>query len=156
MNIFEILKLLGVKDAVLVISKKDLVTEEELASKIVEIQGFIAKYAFNIQAVIPVSIYDDCLIEILKEKLFSLQLKKREEENFFRLYIDRVFSIKGQGCVITGTVLGKNITPNDKLFVCDINKVCKIKNMQVHEQDVELAKISNRVALNLANVDAKH
>ena len=144
-----------VKDAVLVISKKDLVTEEELASKIVEIQSFVAKYAFNIQAVIPVSIYDDVSIETLKEKLFSLQLKNREEENFFRLYIDRVFSIKGQGCVVTGTVLGKNITPNDKLFVCDINKACKIKNMQVHEHDVELAKISNRVALNLANVDAK-
>ena len=151
----EILKLLGVKDAILVISKKDLVSEEELNSKIVEIQAFVAKYAFNIQAVLPVSIYDNTSIEALKEKLFSLELKNREEENFFRLYIDRVFSIKGQGCVITGTVLGKNITPQDKLFVCDINKACKIKNMQVHDSDVGEAKISNRVALNLANVDAK-
>jgi len=65
----EILKLLGVKDAVLVISKKDLVSEEELASKIVEIQVFIAKYNFNIQAVVPVSIYDESSIEALKEKL---------------------------------------------------------------------------------------
>ena len=151
----EILKLLGVKDAVLVISKKDLVSEEELNSKIVEIQAFVAKYKFNIQAVVPVSIYDESSIEDLKEKLFSLQLKNREEENFFRLYIDRVFSIKGQGSVITGTVLGKDITNKDKLFVCDINKACKIKNMQVHAQDVDAAKISNRVALNLSNVDAK-
>ncbi len=151
----EILKLLGVKDAVLVISKKDLVSEEELASKIVEIQVFIAKYNFNIQAVVPVSIYDESSIEALKEKLFSLELKNREEENFFRLYIDRVFSIKGQGSVVTGTVLGKTITLRDKLFVCDINKACKIKNMQVHDNDVTEAKISNRVALNLANVDAK-
>ena len=151
----EILKLLGVKDAVLVISKKDRVSEEELDSKIVEIQAFIAKYNFNIQAVVPVSIYDESSIEMLKEKLFTLELKNKEEENFFRLYIDRVFSIRGQGCVVTGTVLGKPITLQDKLFVCDINKACKIKNMQVHDNDVTEAKISNRVALNLANVDAK-
>ena len=151
----EILKLLGVKDAILVISKKDLVSEEELNSEIVEIQAFIAKYKFNIQAIVPVSIYDEVSIASLKNKLFSLELKNREEENFFRLYIDRVFSIKGQGSVITGTVLGKDITNKDKLFVCDINKACKIKNMQVHAEDVTVAKVSNRVALNLANIDAK-
>ena len=151
----EILKLLGVKDAILVISKKDLVSEEELNSKIIEIQAFVAKYNFNIQAVLPVSIYNEASIESLKEKLFALELKNREEENFFRLYIDRAFSIKGQGCIVTGTVLGQTITPQDKLFICDINKACKIKNMQVHDSDVTEAKISNRIALNLANVDAK-
>ena len=151
----EILKLLGVRDAILIISKKDLVSREELHSKIDEIQAFVAKYAFNIQAVLPVSIYDNISIEALKEKLFSLALKNREEEHFFRLYIDRVFSMKGQGCVVTGTVLGKEITPQEKLLVCDINKTCKIKNMQVHSQNAEIAKISHRVALNLANVDAK-
>ena len=151
----EILKLLGVKDAILVISKKDLVSEKELVAKTVEIQAFVAKYKFNIQAVMPVSIYDENSIKNLKEKLFSLKLKNREEENFFRLYVDRVFSIKGQGCVVTGTVLGKDITAQDKLFVCDIKKACKIKNMQVHDNEVAEAKISNRVALNLANVDTK-
>jgi len=151
----EILKLLGVKDAVLVISKKDLLSEALLQSKMIEIQAFVAKYKFNIQAVVPVSIYDESSIETLKERLFSLELKNKEEQNFFRLYIDRTFSIKGKGSIVTGTVLGKEISVDDKLFVCDSNKTCKIKNMQVHEQDVERVKISNRVALNLANVDAK-
>ena len=151
----EILKLLGVKDAVLVISKKDLLSEALLQSKMIEIQAFVAKYKFNIQAVVPVSIYDESSIETLKERLFSLELKNKEEQNFFRLYIDRTFSIKGKGSIVTGTVLGKEISLDDKLFVCDSNKACKIKNMQVHEQDVERVKISNRVALNLANVDAK-
>ena len=151
----EILQLLGVKDALLIISKKDLVSKEELQSKMLEIQAFVAKYKFNIQAVLPVSIYDEKSITTLKETLFSLELKNREEENFFRLYIDRVFSLKGQGCVVTGTVLGKDISTKDKLFVCDISKACKIKNMQVHGHDTQRAKISGRVALNLANVDAK-
>ena len=151
----EILQLLGVKDAILVISKKDLVSEDELTSRIIEIEAFVAKYKFNIQALLPTSIYDETSIAKLKETLFSLKLKTKEEQNFFRLYVDRTFSLKGRGSIVTGTVLGKNITLRDKLFVCDINKACKIKNMQVHEQDVEEAKISNRVALNLANIDAK-
>jgi len=151
----EILKLLGVKDAILVISKKDLVTKEELALKTVEIQAFVTQYKFNIQAVVPVSIYDETSIRDLKEKLFAIKLKKREEENFFRLYIDRVFSMRGQGCIVTGTVLGKAVSSREKLFVCDSNKACKIKNMQVHERNVDVANISSRVALNLAHMDAK-
>ncbi len=151
----EILKLLGVKDALLVISKKDLVSERELASKMVEIQAFIAKYNFNIQAVVPVSVYDEASIGKLKEKLFSLELTHKEEQNFFRLYIDRAFSLKGKGSIVTGTVLGKEITLNDTLIVCESNKTCKIKNMQVHGRDVDIADLSNRVALNLSSVDAK-
>ena len=81
--------------------------KKNLRQKLVEIQAFVAKYKFNIQAIVPVSIYDEASITSLKNKLFSLELKNREEENFFRLYIDRVFSIKGQGSVVTGTILGK-------------------------------------------------
>jgi len=151
----EILKLLGVKDAVLVISKKDLVSKAELVSKIVEIQAFIAKYKFNIQALVPVSIYDEASIRSLKERLFSLELTHKEEQNFFRLYIDRAFSLKGKGSIVTGTILGKEIMLNDKLIVCESNKTCKIKNMQVHGRDIDVAGLSNRVALNLSSVDAK-
>ncbi|SFZ98905.1 Selenocysteine-specific translation elongation factor [hydrothermal vent metagenome] len=151
----EILKLLGVKDAILVISKKDLVPKDELNTKILEIQTFITKYKFNIQGVLPVSIYDEASIDRLKRKLFSLKLKDKEEQNFFRMYIDRTFSIKGKGSIVTGTVLGQALTLRDKLFICDINKAAKIKNIQVHDQDVESANISNRVAMNLANVDSK-
>jgi selenocysteine-specific elongation factor len=152
----EILKLLGVKDAILVISKIDLVEKNELPTKILEIQTFITKFKFNIQGIIPVSIYDKNSIETLKRKLFSLKLKDKEEQNFFRMYIDRTFSIKGKGNIVTGTVLGKEINLKDKLFICDSNKACKIKNIQIHDRDVETAHISNRVALNLANIDSKN
>ena len=151
----EILKLLGIKDAILVISKKDLVEKDELPTKILEIQTFIAKFKFNIQGVMPVSIYDEASIDSLKRKLFSLKLRDKENQNFFRMYIDRSFSIKGKGNIVTGTVLGDNISMQDKLYICDSNKACKIKNIQVHDQDTQMAHISNRVALNLANIDSK-
>ncbi|WP_324172796.1 selenocysteine-specific translation elongation factor [Sulfurimonas sp.] len=151
----DILNLLGVKNAVLVITKKDLVTEDDLKTKIKDIQLFISAYDFDIKLSMGVSIYDEQSIEVLKEKLFCLDASSRVEENFFRCYVDRAFSLKGIGTVVTGTVLGKSLSLNEKIFICDMKKEAKVKNLQVHDKDTDTANISNRVAINLANIDAK-
>ncbi len=151
----DILNLLGVKNAVLVISKKDLVTNDELKTKIKDIEQFISAYDFDIKLSMGVSIYDEQSIEVLKEKLFSLDASSKEQENFFRCYVDRAFSLKGIGTVVTGTVLGQALHNNDKVFICDMKKEAKVKNLQVHDKDTDTANISNRVAINLANIDAK-
>ena len=67
--------------------------------------------------------------------------------------MDRVFSPKGVGTVVTGTVLGKKCELNEKLFICQSQKETKIKNIQVHNQNALEANISNRTALNLQNVN---
>ena len=152
----EILNLLGVKNAVLVITKKDLIERQELEKKLFEVKEFISKYDFDLKFSMGVSIYDEDSIEDLKEKLFSLDASTKMEENFFRYYVDRVFSAKGAGTVVTGTVLGKPISVNEKVFICDIQKETKIKNLQVHSADAQVANISNRTAINLSNVDAKN
>ena len=90
---------------------------------------------------------------MLREKLYSLNANTKIEENFFRYYIDRVFSSKGSGTVVTGTVLGKSIKVNEKIFICDLKKDVKIKNIQVHNQDTTIANISNRTAINLSAID---
>jgi len=151
----EILNLLGIKKAVVVITKKDLVSQELLAKNTQEIVHFIQKYDFEILFQQAVSIYDKDSIEILKDTLFDLQAENKLEENFFHYYIDRVFSTKGSGTVVTGTVLGKPIHLKEKLFICDIKKEVKLKNIQVHGQDVENANISNRTALNIQGIDTK-
>ncbi|MDA3908304.1 MAG: selenocysteine-specific translation elongation factor [Sulfurimonas sp.] len=152
----EILNLLGVKNAVLVVTKKDLIDEQELEQKLFEIEEFIGKYNFDLKFSMGVSIYDEVSIKDLKEKLFSLDASTKIQENFFRYYVDRVFSVKGAGTIVTGTVLGKPIAVNEKIFICDIQKESKIKNLQVHGADAEIANISNRTAINLTNIDAKN
>ena len=152
----EILNLLGVKNAVLVVTKKDLIEESELEKKLLEVQEFISRYDFDLKLSMGVSIYDDVSIENLKERLFALDASTKIEENFFRYYVDRVFSAKGAGTIVTGTVLGKPIEVNDKIFICDIQKESKIKNLQVHGVDAEVANISNRTAINISNIDAKN
>lgn len=152
----EILNLLGVKNAVLVVTKKDLIQKSELEKKLLEVEEFISRYDFNLKFSMGVSIFDEVSIENLKERLFNLDASTKIEENFFRYYVDRVFSAKGAGTVVTGTVLGKPIAVNEKVFISDIQKESKIKNLQVHGADVECANISNRTAINLSNVDSKN
>lgn len=150
----EILNLLGVKNAVLVVTKKDLVEEEQLEDIVSQIEEYIKEeYEFNILFSSAVSIYDTASINGLKKILFNLNPSIKTEENFFRYYIDRVFSTQGSGTVVTGTTLGKPLGIDEKVYICDIKKEAKIKNLQVHGKDVEVSNISNRTAINLAGVN---
>ena len=149
----EILNLLGIRNLILVITKKDLVEDEFLQEQEKNILEFLRKYDFDIKFVKKVSIFDEKSINDLKTALFTINNNQKEEENFFRFYIDRVFSVKGIGTVVTGTVLGKRVELEEKVFLPHIQKETKIKNIQVHNENSLFADISNRAALNLANID---
>lgn len=149
----EILSLLGIKNLILVITKKDLVDEKTLKEQEKKIVEFLNEFEFNIKFIKAVSIYDEKSIEDLKNTLFTISNSTKNEENFFRFYIDRVFSVKGSGTVVTGTVLGKKIELEEKVFIPHLQKETKIKNIQVHNQNAIEANISSRAALNLASID---
>ncbi|MGJ0290324.1 selenocysteine-specific translation elongation factor [Aliarcobacter cryaerophilus] len=149
----EILSLLGIKNLILVITKKDLVDEKMLKEQEAKIVEFLNEFEFNIKFIKAVSIYDEKSIEDLKNTLFTISNSTKNEENFFRFYVDRVFSVKGSGTVVTGTVLGKKIELEEKVFIPHLQKETKIKNIQVHNQNAIEANISSRAALNLSSVD---
>ena len=149
----EIINLLGLKDIIVVITKKDLVNLEDLELKKEEILEFLKEFDFKIKFIHEVSIYEKESIEKLKTSLFSIKNTTKQEENFFRYYVDRVFSPKGIGTVVTGTVLGKKIDLNEKIFLCEAQKETKIKNIQVHNENAIEANISNRAALNLQGIN---
>ena len=149
----EIINLLGLKEIIVVITKKDLVSQKELEEKKEQILLFLSTFDFEIKFIHEVSIHDSASIEKLKNSLFSINNSTKEEENFFRYYVDRVFSPKGIGTVVTGTVLGKKIELNEKVFICDSQMESKIKNIQVHNTNALEANISNRAALNLQGVN---
>ena len=149
----EILSLLGIKNLILVITKKDLVDEKTLKEQEDKIVEFLNEFEFNIKFIKAVSIYDEKSIEDLKNSLFTISNSTKTAENFFRFYVDRVFSVKGSGTVVTGTVLGKKIELEEKVFIPHLQKETKIKNIQVHNQNAIEANISSRAALNLSSVD---
>lgn len=150
----EIINLLGIKDLILVISKSDLVSPEELELTKEKTLAFLNEFDFDIKFVQEVSIFQTESIEKLKNNLFTIKNSSKEEENFFRYYVDRVFSPKGIGTVVTGTVLGKKLELNEKVFISQAGKESKIKNIQVHNENVLEANISNRAALNLQGINS--
>jgi len=151
----EIINLLGIKNIILTLTKKDLVDEATLKSTKEKTLLFLQEFDFDIVFVQEVSIYDKDSIEELKEKLFTLDVSSKPNENFFRYYVDRAFSPKGIGTVVTGTVLGKPLELNEEVFICEASKKSKIKNIQVHGENALNASISSRAALNLQGVNVK-
>jgi len=151
----EIINLLGIKNIIVTLTKKDLVDEETLEQTKKQTLIFLEEFNFNIVFVHAVSIFDKPSIEELKDKLFTLDASSKPVENFFRYYVDRVFSPKGIGTVVTGTILGKPLALNEEVFICNANKKSKIKNIQVHGNNTIDAGISARAALNLQGVNVK-
>ena len=148
----QILKLLGCENVILVLSKTDLC--ENTSEREREILADLAPFGVRIPRIFRTSINDKASIDALKAYLFTLGAKQNNEKLIFRYYIDRVFTLKGIGTVVTGTLNEGRVVLNEKVLCLDANKELTIKNIQIHEQNVSEAGAFNRVALSL-NCDYK-
>ncbi|MCW1359941.1 selenocysteine-specific translation elongation factor [Campylobacter sp. CCS1377] len=145
----EVLEILGIKDIILVFSKCDLCENlKEQGQKILNALNFVPKEIFY------TSIKDEASIKKLKNYLLNLECKNTDEKLVFRYYIDRVFSLKGIGTVITGSLNEGKIALNEKIICLDNQKELIIKNIQNHENNFNEISAFNRVALSL-NCDYK-
>ena len=150
----EILNLLGVKSIIVALTKCDLVDEATINLRKKEIRDEISKFKnLQILEIFVVSIKDKASIDELRNYLFTLKAKKRDEEGVFRYYIDRVFSLKGIGNVVTGTVIEGGVSKNEKLFNYDAGKEVLVRSVQSHDKFVDSAGVSSRVALNLTGIE---
>lgn len=144
-----IAKLLGINKVLVFVSKSDLVKEERIKEVKKEIVKLLKKLELNLIEISEFSIHKAELVAKAKEILSKLENNKKENGNFFRYYIDRVFSKKGFGSIVTGTVLSGQISKNDKILVCDLGQEVIIKNIQNHDNEIENATIAQRIALNI-------
>lgn len=146
-----VLNLLNVKNIILVITKCDLTNALAQQKVQSEVKEFIKDYKnLSIYETFFVSIKDPSSIEELKNYLFTLNPKKHDETALFRYYIDRVFSLKGHGVIVTGSVLTGSVKLSDKLLNLDINEMFSVRSLEVHAQNKDIAFAPNRVALNLS------
>lgn len=147
----DILSILGIRHGVIVITKTDL-ADPELVDLVEEDIRELTKDTFLENApVIPVSVYKNQGIQRLKETLYQIykKLPDHKETRAFRLPVDRVFSLKGFGTIVTGTLLGGNIKKDQEAYLYPENLPVKIRSIQVHETGVDKAHAGQRVALNL-------
>lgn len=149
-----VLDLLHVKQCIVVLSKCDLSDKQSINACEISVREEIKKYEnLNIISFLKVSIYDEESIKDLKSALLNLPQRKEDKKGIFRCYIDRIFSIKGAGVVVTGTINEGEINLGEKIWISDISKQSEIKNIQIHEKEEKSAFIYQRVALNLTKID---
>lgn len=150
----EVLNILGVRSLIVALTKCDLASAELIEQRKGEIYAAAQNYKnLQILEIFPVSIKDSASIDELRNYLFTLKAANREQEGVFRYYIDRVFSLKGIGNVVTGTVIEGSVSKNEKLFNYDAGKEVQVRSVQSHDKFVDRAGVSSRVALNLTGIE---
>lgn len=151
----QILQLLGVEQGIIVITKIDLVDDEwrelvveEVAS---ELQGtFLEGAPFH-----AVSAFTGEGIAGLRELIASKTrgLTPRDSAGPLRLPVDRSFIIAGFGTVITGTLFRGSVQVGDRVEIIPPGLEARVRNIQVHDHDMEKARAGQRAALNLAGIE---
>ena len=147
----DILSILGIQKGVIVITKTDLV-EPEFAELVAEDVRELVQGTFLEDApVVPVSVYEEKGLEELKKTLMTLcqELPERADEGHFRLPIDRVFTLKGHGTVVTGTLMEGKLKKDQNIVLYPENEPVKVRSLQVHSRDAETAYAGQRVAVNI-------
>lgn len=151
---FEILQLLNVKRGLIALTKSDLVDEEWLHMVEEDVKERFQGTFLEGCPIIPVSSktgkgVDDLIKELDKA---TEEVEAKDTEGHFRLPVDRVFSISGFGTVVTGTVISGRIKEGDTVAIYPCLTEGKIRNIQVHDEDVDMAEAGQRCALNIAGI----
>lgn len=149
---FDILNLLNIKTGIIVLNKCDRVDEETITKRQEELREFTKDSFLENAPIVNTSIYNKETIDNLKNeirKTIELIEETEEEENIFRMPIDRSFTLNGIGNVITGTTMGKNVNLKDKLEILPQKTIVTVKNIQSHGEDKETLSSNNRCALNI-------
>lgn len=144
--------LLGICDFIVVLSKCDLVDLDTIEKLQGEVKELFSKFPSLRFQILNCSIHQPQSIQELKKVLFALPKKARQDLGFFRYYIDRVFVIKGAGCVVSGTLMDGDLSVDNKVWCAQLGRALGIKNLQVHGQTTTIAQNGARVAINLSGV----
>ncbi len=152
---FEICRLLGVKEGIIVITKKDMVEAEWLDMVEEEVRDFCVGSFLEEAPLLRVSSTTGEGIAELKEELdhFVGRQELKEVYGPFRLPVDRVFAMKGFGAVITGTSISGRVAIGEELRFYPSELIAKVRGLQVHSQSVEEVEAGHRTAINLQGVD---
>lgn len=150
-----ILNLLGVENGIVVMTKCDMADEEWISLVKEDIKESLKSTFLEGAKIVEVSSKTGKGIDKLIQEISSLAgqgVKERELNTIPRLPIDRVFSITGFGTVITGTLISGILKKGDEVEIYPVNKLCKVRNIQVHSSDAEKAYAGQRTAINLSNI----
>ena len=153
-----ILELLGLAQGLVVLTKVDLVDEEILEIAELDVADQLAGTFLEHAPVLPVSSTTGQGLDELRAALDVLVSETTaaasgSDRDRARLWIDRVFSPKGSGTVVTGTLTGGELSLDRSMAIEPGRRAARLRGLQIAGQSVEVAASGNRVAVNLSGVD---
>ena len=153
---FEICRLLSIPRGITVITKADMVDEDTLSVARMEIEDFVRGSFLDVSRspVVAVSALKGTGLDELKREIVRLaaEVPARDTEALLRLPIDRVFTMKGFGAVVTGTLIAGKVKKEEEVEVFPSRKRARVRGVQVHGSTADQAIAGQRTALNLAGV----
>jgi selenocysteine-specific elongation factor len=152
---FDICRLLSVRCGITVLTKADLVDPETLEVVRLEVEEFLrGSFLGPPSPIIPVSSLTGAGLDRLKQELAkaAAEVPPRDSNALSRLPIDRVFTMRGFGTVVTGTLISGSIRKEEELEVFPRGQRVRVRGLQVHGQPADHTLAGQRTALNLASV----
>ncbi|MCK5836062.1 MAG: selenocysteine-specific translation elongation factor [Desulfobacula sp.] len=151
----EICNLMGIQHGMIALTKTDLVDEDLLELALDDINDFVQGTFLEEKPVIPLSSATGQGLEKFIATLESIcnHIPERKFSSIFRLPVDRVFSMKGFGTVITGTLTSGAVHVGDDIMVYPRKIISKVRGIQVHNNSVDNAGPGTRTAINFQGLD---
>ena len=159
---FQICKLLEIPRGVIAITKKHLVEEELLSLVEAEIRELVEGSPLENAPIVAMDSVSGEGVELLKETLLEEIGKSQQDitaarrsHQSFRLPVDRIFTIKGFGTVVTGTPYAGVLKKGDAVTVYPTLKTGKVRGIEIFNQEDDLAMAGQRTALNLSGLETE-
>ncbi len=152
---FDICRLLGISRGIVVLTKIDLVDPEILELVKLEVEEFVAGSFLEGAPVEAVSAVTGAGLVELKRAIAAVAktIPPKDITRYFRLPVDRAFSMKGFGAVVTGTLLSGAVRVEQEVEIHPLGRRVRVRGIQVHGKAVDKAVAGQRTAVNLSGVE---
>jgi len=154
---FDILTLLGVKYGIVALTKVDIVEPERVIKVTAEVKDFLTGTFLEDAPILPVSSITgqgfDTFYEALKNLVDNIEPKKTD--GVFRLPVERAFSVKGYGTVVTGIPVAGSVKIGDEVVLFPQGMKGRIKAVQVYKRNSDTAMVGQCAAINIPQLDYK-
>jgi selenocysteine-specific elongation factor len=152
---FDICRLLGIPRGVVALTKSDLVDEDILGLVRLEVEELVAGSFLEGAPIVPVSSTTRAGIDQLRAELAKVAaaVPEKDPRGHFRLPIDRAFTIKGFGTVVTGTLISGSVDKEQEVELYPTGRRLRVRGVQVHGSTAGRAVAGQRTAVNLADIE---
>lgn len=144
-----ILQLTGKPSLTVALTKTDRVDEARVSEVRAEVEAVLAEFGFTHATLFATAATANRGVDELRAHLRQLPERTHPQHQRFRLAIDRAFTVKGAGLVVTGTALSGEVNVGDTLWLTGVDKPMRVRGLHAQNQPADRARAGQRIALNI-------